>query len=771
MSARRRTRTLNNNTTKHEGLPEHMRPGAIAEPGMNGGSSDDDQDIRGDMTTTAHDDYGEETPNAHMVERNRRAAEYATVQQQLDRLLLAEQQQLPSSGHADNNPSSNHRRRTEEEAAQIQDLQTRLNELALADTTTTPMLQASLVAPPPPLVQATPMHEPHAMVSVFCKNSCRVDGSVVAAFVLLAVTILGISLGLLSGGGGDNNNPSGGGPDSVRNPVPSLAPVAEPSPVPSPHPSHEPATAPTPDGVVPLPAPTTMPVNMTDAPTPAVVATVVPTKAPMANTVLVPPTRPPTISPTLQPTVAITTLAPTLVPTAKPVATATPTPAPTTSTPTTQPTTLQVAPTNRPVVDTTTFDYEFRLRDLFVHGENLMETKSLDANSESACLDFCRHDSFAARYAASASGASCVCYNHAVDCLIPWGNQVNEFTIAFGSVFTKQPVPQCTFDWCTANPDHWYCFTNQRVQFWDVGVYADNLQVSKSTQANSEQDCLQFCQAHFAVRYASSSAEGPSCVCYDDVECLVPWGAQVNVVSSIAYGSIFSKQPVARCSFDWCEKHPDDWMCFTARKVSLSDVTVYGDNLKEVKSQGVSSEIECLQFCQGSPVVRHRSFSSAGDSCVCYDAVDCLQPWGDQVNTNSIAFGYIFMTTDIGRCTSDWCDTNPDNWLCFTARKANHKDATVYGDNLVQIKSTDASSEKDCLQFCEGSFAVRYIPYDSSVGDSCACYNAVDCLIQWGDQVEPNSVAFGYIFTREQVSFCSFDYCTKFPGDALCSTR
>ena len=278
--------------------------------------------------------------------------------------------------------------------------------------------------------------------------------------------------------------------------------------------------------------------------------------------------------------------------------------------------------------------------------------------------------------------------------------------------------------------------------------------------------CLDFCAAYSMAYYSPSTSQGEkTCECFDDIECMVPWGSAVNANQWINQGTIRTKHSVDTCGFDFCQAYPDHWVCLTGNTYDLQDVAVpLSESIRS--SDEVSSDGECIEFCAEHDVARY-AINVIGDACVCYDNVDCLAPWGDQVDVEWVAQGTLYSKKTLQQCSDDMCKFFPNDELCLTGNTYNHKSLTVSG--VVSKSTNDVSSEDECLEFCSEYSALRYAT-NLEKGDACVCYDTADCLTTFGDLVDPDWVATGKIYSKQPLETCSLEYCDANPNNFLCLT-
>lgn len=110
-----------------------------------------------------------------------------------------------------------------------------------------------------------------------------------------------------------------------------------------------------------------------------------------------------------------------------------------------------------------------------------------------------------------------------------------------------------------------------------------------------------FCSDHDVARFATSLAvNGDSCVCYrfDSTiadACLTGWGEQVDPITYVSAGFIFSGQPLPACAFDVCDENPNTELCFTANRICDKTLYVYseGRGIQETVGMVADSEDDC----------------------------------------------------------------------------------------------------------------------------------------------------------------------------------
>ena len=189
----------------------------------------------------------------------------------------------------------------------------------------------------------------------------------------------------------------------------------------------------------------------------------------------------------------------------------------------------------------------------------------------------------------------------------------------------------------------------------------------------------------------------------------------------------------------------------------------------EAKDSGNAISLEvCLSFCSDYSVALY-SWTNEGDSCWCYDDIDCLVPHGPSIDSqNYVAEGVLRTKSVIETCDFDYCQAFPNYWKCFTGNTYDLQQVSV--TSPASDSTDEVSSDRECLKYCSDYAAARY---SSNVeGDRCICYAEADCLTAWGDQVDTaNFVADGTIYTKKPTEQCSLPYCeSESPDGFFCLT-
>ena len=260
-----------------------------------------------------------------------------------------------------------------------------------------------------------------------------------------------------------------------------------------------------------------------------------------------------------------------------------------------------------------------------------------------------------------------------MECLLPWGDEVTSPN-PYAKIFTKTKLPTCEADACEVDPKHSYCFfSDWKKDHREYAMFGDDLKEMASSNQNNDRDCLLFCEPYFAAKYNRYAREENSCICFDNVDCLLERGDRIATTSDFN-GVFYTKAEVSLCDVEFCDKYPSDWHCFTGKESTLIGVLVDSSNntVTSVASTKVTTEQECLKFCAAYAAV---SYEQYGDECECFDGgFQCMMPWGDQVKPPSSRKVAFFTKDDIATCSYDWCDVNPSHWYCFTGQKWQYKD-------------------------------------------------------------------------------------------------
>eukprot|EP00538_Stauroneis_constricta_P012667 CAMPEP_0119553160 /NCGR_PEP_ID=MMETSP1352-20130426/5975_1 /TAXON_ID=265584 /ORGANISM="Stauroneis constricta, Strain CCMP1120" /LENGTH=1125 /DNA_ID=CAMNT_0007599515 /DNA_START=61 /DNA_END=3438 /DNA_ORIENTATION=+ len=318
-----------------------------------------------------------------------------------------------------------------------------------------------------------------------------------------------------------------------------------------------------------------------------------------------------------------------------------------------------------------------RTRDAIFHGDNLAITDASRQEYDLDCISHCSNISSSILFHGNrASGDNCYCYEN-VDCMLGWSSNVDPNAVEYGLLFTKEKPGACNgTDFCTLHPDDYRCFTGNRNPYQGKQLDGANLQQMKSLDVSNERECMMECEGYQAARYFQASpllpAETLNCACYDNAECLLPWGQKVSG-NLIPQGWIFTNEHVADCSETYCDRHPDDHLCFTGNKHSLQSFTLYHDDDESIvmlNSTNAANEIKCLTFCEGYDGVQYiqteRSPVVNRPNCQCFNSVNCRLEYGNSVKRRDlIPIGSVYAKKPLSICADiKFCDVYPLDVVC-----------------------------------------------------------------------------------------------------------
>eukprot|EP00977_Amphora_coffeiformis_P020410 scaffold8235_cov155-Amphora_coffeaeformis.AAC.7 len=415
----------------------------------------------------------------------------------------------------------------------------------------------------------------------------------------------------------------------------------------------------------------------------------------------------------------------------------------------------------------------YSLQDVSAHPMEPSATYPLTTINE--CKQTCSRKGFTTGYYSTSSrfGDNCACYDASqVTCLTRWGDGIK--VKPTGTLFTTECFDICSFDYCSANFELAECFTGHVEKHREYSIHdGGELTMTDSTDfVSNANDCQEFCASYEVAWFARTLWDDPGdkCRCYNGVQCLMPWSDLVNPsVARVADAEIYSKAEIPVCESDWCETNPDSWYCFTGQKWQANQYAFYGSDLEVAASTDVTNEKACLEFC-GPYFAARYSYVSGDNSCYCFENVDCVARWGDQVGANYLSGGAIYTKQGVDECAGDYCDYFPDSWQCFTGQKIDSRQQVPYGTTLEASMKT--TTERECLEFCVDYFGAVHLStsYNSDV-DNCSCFSQTNeaCLADWGERVDPSQVTRGSIFSKEDMRECEQDACSMASSNvALC---
>ncbi|CAJ1959823.1 unnamed protein product [Cylindrotheca closterium] len=389
-------------------------------------------------------------------------------------------------------------------------------------------------------------------------------------------------------------------------------------------------------------------------------------------------------------------------------------------------------------------------KDYFLFGgEELAAT--MEAIDVSACLEFCKEYD-AMQYLQVQD--MCACYN-SVSCLMPWGPKVDTTNYQFvGDLYTKNELEECSEDYCQALQDKdGLCFTANYQDYTEYSLHGVNIVERESQRVETLEECLDLCSPYDTASFLNWK----DCTCYDQAECWLEWGDSFD--TPLLLGMVYSKKPLDVCLETYCEIYQDA-RCFKGNVQDSKEYSVVGTALTELNSTLVSSEEECLELCAPYDAASFRR----PDVCTCYENPTCWLEWGENVDT-SLFFGNVYSKTPLDFCEFDYCDVNNPDSLCFTGNEEDYRFYSLYGESMVEMASGQTpGSLQACLDLCA--------PYDAAAFENfadCSCYNSVQCLLRWGNEIDSDDF-FGTVYTKRGLQECELDYCDAVGNDGLCFT-
>jgi hypothetical protein len=389
-------------------------------------------------------------------------------------------------------------------------------------------------------------------------------------------------------------------------------------------------------------------------------------------------------------------------------------------------------------------------QDYSLFGGEMKEISSTKVNDMEACLDDCSpYDA-----ASFLNWQDCKCYDQ-VECWLDWGNPVDTQYL-FGMVYSKKSLEGCSQQYCDLIEDG-RCFTANSKDYKKYTLYGVDMVERNSTKTSSQDECLDFCAAYDAASFHRPN----SCTCYDKPDCWLSWGDGDQVDTELFFGNVWSKEPLDICESKYCDVY-NDGLCFTANSQNYRQYSLYADAMVEMASNKTSGKEACLALCAPYDAATFLNF----EDCTCFNTVQCFMPWGDRVDTQNF-FGTVFSKRPLDICTQDYCETNADG-LCFTANYQAYREYSLFGNNLTETASSNGTSNKEeCLDFCAPSNAAQYLNFQDP---SCTCYDQPECWLPWSEnQTDTSGGSFsGFVYSRTELSFCTFDYCNQFPDTDQC---
>jgi len=394
-------------------------------------------------------------------------------------------------------------------------------------------------------------------------------------------------------------------------------------------------------------------------------------------------------------------------------------------------------------------------QDYSLHGSNIFEKESQTVETLDECLDLC------APYEAASflNWNDCKCYDR-VDCWLEWGDSVDT-QFLFGLVYSKKPLDVCLDStYCQINDDG-RCFTANVQDSKQYTVFGTSLVEHNSTLVvSSEEECLEQCAPYDAASFRRPNI----CACYENPSCWLEWGD--NVDTQLFFGGVYSKTHLNFCELDYCQANPQDSLCFTNNEEDYRVYSLYGDSMVEMVSNQTENLQACLDLCAPYDAASFLNFSN----CTCYNSTECLLPWGDQVDSDNF-FGTVYSKQALEECSQDYCQAieNATDGICFTGNSMAYSRYSLFGNSLEDVTSTnDLNSEEECLDFCKEYDAAQFLNFQDP---KCACYNGADCWLAWPEnqtETKNSGLYTGNVYSKKELHFCSFDYCSQFSDGELC---
>mmetsp|Transcript_29533 Transcript_29533/g.70998 ORF Transcript_29533/g.70998 Transcript_29533/m.70998 type:complete len:782 (+) Transcript_29533:239-2584(+) len=404
-------------------------------------------------------------------------------------------------------------------------------------------------------------------------------------------------------------------------------------------------------------------------------------------------------------------------------------------------------------------------QDYSLHGANMVEREAQTVETLDECLDLC------APYDAASflNWKECTCYDQA-DCWLEWGDSVGT-QLVLGKVYSKKPLDVCAETYCEVNQDI-RCFkgnvqdSKEYTVFGTVVIQDNSTSVGtvgvvegNTTSVSSEEECLELCAPYDAASFLRPNI----CTCYENPTCWLEWGE--NVDTSLFFGNVYSTMPLDICESDYCEVNTQDSLCFTGNEEDCRFYALYGKSMVPMASgQTPGSLQDCLDLCAPYDGAAFENFAD----CSCYNNVQCKLRWGDEIDSENF-FGTIYTKRGLEECELDYCDIFENDGLCFTGNTQSYSGYSLFGSSLEETAaSNDVNSKDECLDFCKKYDSVQYLNFQDP---KCKCYNGAECWLAWPpDQTDTNSVEYtGDVYSKKELQFCSFDYCSQFAEGQLCA--
>eukprot|EP00980_Cylindrotheca_fusiformis_P022189 scaffold9079_cov120-Cylindrotheca_fusiformis.AAC.4 len=195
--------------------------------------------------------------------------------------------------------------------------------------------------------------------------------------------------------------------------------------------------------------------------------------------------------------------------------------------------------------------------------------------------------------------------------------------------------------------------------------------------------------------------------------------------------------------------------------VDSEDYFLFG-GVEVASSTEAKNRIECKEFCSEYDAMQ---YLYALESCTCYANVSCLMPWGSQVDSGNYRFlGDLHIESKLDVCSQEYCQVyGNSSGLCFTGNSRDYQQFSLYGGDMKEVASTKANDLEECLAYCS--------PYDAASflrREDCACYEKVECWLDWGDGVE-TTFLFGMVYSKGPMEICPQQYCDLI-DDGRCFT-
>lgn len=405
---------------------------------------------------------------------------------------------------------------------------------------------------------------------------------------------------------------------------------------------------------------------------------------------------------------------------------------------------------------------EWSTKDSRFQGSSLIKVSEGSKQGIEECLEHCSPYEAARYEPPSLIWKNCHCYN-GIDCIMDGVGKDD------GLLFAKVNLHRCRDGLIPGT-----CVEGEEQVFDMDFVTLYPVEPTSTYHRNSLAECRTECYNNgYAVGYYSSSwTYNRNCACYDGSRfpCLAQWGDSVKA-NVLPQGSLFTTDCLDMCDLDFCDYYPNRWECFTGHELDFRKGSVI--NITPEKSAQAMSERQCLEHCQDFLIAFY--LQNLGDSCSCYSQKTdtCMGVWGDSVDPNVLASGSVFVKSDIQECEKDLCGMANDIPACFTNNTYDVQSYFVSGNYTFVTEFIEVENRPECWRQCEEYDAAIYKIFTSlgvEYKRECMCMtNIDDCLVLWGDEVDPDSLFKGELYTKKKMGVCDHSYCEEKPDSDLCS--